>query len=269
MPHRVRVTDMGIVETRTFTSGAELVANYARIRQSLYPVQRKPIAGIPAPHTEAVKKTISAIPTQHNEHVKAFQAWRAMTGEDMTGREYFRALCWLSGHSVEKIQSKEECRPLAPTRRAIVRSLGWRFKRLSGSEISKIVNRDHTTVFFWMSQTARGEALFGRPIRRRERVGKYTNSRTRALIRKMREEGEELKAISVATGFTVQTIMNVLKRHGHHAKLTEEQVLIIKRIMGDFKNAELARQYDVSVWTIMRVRNGQRWAHVTPEGATE
>jgi hypothetical protein len=46
----------------------------------------------------------------------------------------------------------------------------------------------------------------------------------------------------------------------HGARLTEPQVLEIKRLLGTTSQAELARQFGVSRKTIHSIRSGQSWA---------
>lgn len=145
-------------------------------------------------------------PEHQREHVQAYRAWQAWTGQPMTAKQYFEALCWLAGHAPEVIRSHDEKREKYAVRKSIIRSLVHQYPLHSKQYIGSIVNRDHTSVFY-----AAGLLRQRTPVQKPDKYAVKTTKEDRKLMRNLRHKGMSIHDIAVYTCFSAATVTKAVR----------------------------------------------------------
>lgn len=97
-----------------------------------------------------------------NHHVKAWEHWQKLYNPNIIPSDFVRLWCGAFGVNREALLSSSRTRELCRARVKIAKDLVARYPGTSTTKLGKLLNRDHTSVLYFLGKTKRAKEHLAR-----------------------------------------------------------------------------------------------------------
>lgn len=189
-----------MIATRQYSSGSEIIAGAAAVRQRLFSPQIAPVKREEPIEQVRIYLVRPEPPTpQQDEHVREWRRYLKLEKE--TPALFVRRRCEELGVSYREIVGPSRAHHLIEPRHQIMAETKVKFPRASLPQIGGIFNRDHTVVYFALKK-------FGLT------VAPVTMKSLTSQIKQLYDKGASAREIAETIGFTKTSINTFIKRQG-------------------------------------------------------
>jgi hypothetical protein len=135
-----------MITAAVYTTEAEMRSAYRAARPAV-PVKER---HLPPPRLVEVKPDA-------DQHVQAWRQWSRLYSLVVMPSEFVRLWCRIEGIDHALLLSPKRTRVLCRARTALAQALVSRYPRLSTTKIGQLLNREHTSVLYFMGRTKRAK----------------------------------------------------------------------------------------------------------------